>query len=169
QYWLISYNNPCPAGWNTYGGACYRNSTMSVLVPNQPVTNFNLGTPSPMLSGTATATGESVKLSAGGTMYTASGDNSVNAAGGWTIAEFNVIGDGNGSQANFNSGAQIVIRNRIVYGGTAPPNCVAEGFTGETNNLNFPLSPPAPSSPGPALLFTQNTAGGGSSNCAAAT
>ncbi len=90
-------------------------------------------------------------------MFAATGDNSVHAAAGWTIAEFNVFGDGGGSQANFNSGAQIVIRDRIVYGGTAPPNCVAVGYTGETNNLNFPLSPPAPSSPGPALLFTENT------------
>jgi hypothetical protein len=168
QYWLINYYNPCPAGWGTYGGDCYRNSTFDVPVPNQLVTNFNLGSLSPMLSGTATTTGDSVALSTSGTMYKASGDNSVDAAGGWTIAEFNVIGDGNSSQANFNNTAIIVIRNRIVYGGTAPPNCVAVGYTGETNNLNFSLSPPAPSSPGPALLFTESTAGA-SANCAAAT
>ena len=101
------------------------------------------------------------------------GPDSVDAAAFWTIAEFNVLGPGGdmkgGSQAVFNNGAQIITRNRIIYGGDAPPNCVAQGFTGETNNLNFPPSPPASNNPGPAVIFTENSAGGASSNCAAAT
>jgi hypothetical protein len=172
QYWIIKYDNPCPAGWNTYifsGSShiyCWRNDSMgAVLVPNQPITNLGkLG-----LSGTATGAGDSLKMSVGVMMYGVTGDNSVDAANGWTAAEFNVFGWGDGSQAVFNSGADLVVRERIDYGGTAPPNCLAKGFTGETNNLNFPLSPPAPSSPGPAIIFETNTAGGASANCAAAT
>ncbi|MGB8032888.1 MAG: hypothetical protein WCF03_03590, partial [Nitrososphaeraceae archaeon] len=47
--------------------------------------------------------------------------------------------------------------------------CVAEGFTGETNNLGFgPTAPPA-SPPGPAQLVTESSAGGATAFCAAAT
>jgi hypothetical protein len=36
------------------------------------------------------------------------------------------------------------------------------------NNLSFGPSPPAPTQPGPAVIFTESTAGGAPSNCAAA-
>jgi len=56
-----------------------------------------------------------------------------------------------------------------MYGGTDPPVCGTEGFTGETNNLSFgPTAPPA-SGPGPALLATESSAGGAPTSCAAAT
>jgi hypothetical protein len=106
-------------------------------------------------------------------VYARQGDNSVSASAGWTTAEFNVFGDGGssagGGAATFNNGASIVPSTRIAYGGTAAPTCVAQGFTGETNNLSFgPTAPSAPST-GPALAFSESTAGGASSNCAAAT
>src|SRR6185503_5424999 len=97
----------------------------------------------------------------------------VNLAAGWQIAEFNIFGDGGnsagGGQASFNSGADVVARTQILYGGTAPPNCVAQGFTAETNNLSFGPTAPSASAPGPAVLFQESTAGGATSNCAAAT
>ena len=73
-----------------------------------------------------------------------------------------------GGTATFNSGADIVTRTRIFYGGTAPPICVAQGFTAELNNLNFGPTAPAASQPGPAIIFRESTAGGAVSNCAAA-
>jgi hypothetical protein len=177
QYWLISYNNPCPAGgWTSfpYPGptdiSCYRNSAGTAAFPNQPVTSANL--PQLVLSGTAAAGSDGVAMSAGGTMHSAAGDNSVNAAAGWTIAEFNLVGYGGnssgGGMASFNSGADIVPRTRIIYGGTLPPPCVAQGFTGETNNLSFGPTAPASSAPGPAVIFRESTAGGATSNCMAA-
>jgi hypothetical protein len=112
-------------------------------------------------------------MSAGGTAHSVTGNNSVNAAAGWTIAEFNLVGDGGnssgGGMASFNSGADIVARTTIIYGGTAAPNCVAQGFTGETNNLSFGPTAPGASAPGPAIRFRESTAGGATSNCAAAT
>jgi hypothetical protein len=165
QYWM--FNAPCLPGWKQYGNGCYRNSSMRAHVPgNQPASNLGQY----MLSGTVTSTSDQVTFSVGGTMYGAPGDNLVDAAAGWTFAEFNVVGDGGGGQANFNTGAEVDVRNRIVYGGSGPPNCAAGGFTGETNNLNFPVSPPAPSMPGPAVLFDTNTAFPlGTASCASAT
>ncbi len=178
QYWLIKYNKTCPAGqsWNQFSFTgstdiyCWKNNTGgAVPVPNQPITN--LGQLS--LSGAVSATSDSVTVANGGTIYAKNGDNAVNAAGGWQIAEFNLFGDGGnsagGGQASFNSGADIVTRTRVIYGGTAAPTCVAQGFTAETNNLSFGPTAPGGSPPGPAVIFQESTAGGAPSNCAAAT
>ncbi len=178
QYWILKYNNPCPPGqnWNQFSFTgstdiyCWKNDSMGAApVPNQPITN--LGQMS--LSGAVSTTGDSVSFTSGGIGYAINGDNAVDAAAGWTIAEFNIFGDGGnsngGGTASFNSGANIVTRNRIIYGGTAPPNCVAQGFTAEMNNLSFGPTAPAATPPGPAVIFNESTAGGATSNCAAAT
>lgn len=178
QYWLIKYNTTCPAGqsWNQFSFTgstdiyCWKNnSTGAAGMPNQPITN--LGQYS--LSGAVSAASDSATFWDGSTLHAVSGDNAVNAAAGWNIAEFNVFGAGGnsagGGQASFNSGANIVPRTRIIYGGTAPPPCVATGFTAETNNLSFGLTAPGASAPGPAVIFRESTAGGAASNCAAAT
>ncbi len=177
QYWLIRYNAPCPGGvgWNQFSFTnstdiyCYKNNPGgAVSVPQQPITNLGLLS----LSGAVTATTDTVTMSVGGTLYARNGDNAVNAAAGWQIAEFNVFGDGGssagGGAATFNAGAAIVPRTRIIYGGTAAPICVAQGFTGETNNLSFGPTAPGGSAPGPAVIFSESTAGGSPSNCAAA-
>jgi hypothetical protein len=168
QYWLISFNTTCPGGWNQVafaGTSCFRNSNNAAAVPNQPITNMI----QTHLGGTATAGGDGVTFTSGVNAFAAAGDNSAAIATGWTVAEFTVVGNAGSGQANFNNGASYVSRTRITYGGTAPPNCVAQGFTGETNNLSFGPGAPAASAPGPALLYTESTAGGAVSNCAAAT
>jgi len=175
QYWLIQYNATCPAGWNQFqfsGGTdifCYRNNSGGgVAVPNQPITNIANWT----LTGTATTTSDSVGMFDGTTLYTQAGDNSVNAAANWTEAEFNIFGAGGssagGGQANFNNGASVDARTQIFYGGNAAPNCLAQGTTGETNDLSFGPTAPAVTGPGPAVIFTESTAGGATGNCAAA-
>ncbi|MDQ5846734.1 MAG: hypothetical protein M3539_15715 [Acidobacteriota bacterium] len=177
QYWLIKYNATCPAGasWNQFSFTgstdiyCWKNNTGGVVaVPNQPITN--LGQLS--LSGAVTATSDTVTLADGATLYARNGDNAVNLAAGWNIAEFNIFGDGGnsagGGMASFNSGADIVARTRIISGSSAPPPCVAQGFTAETNNLSFGPTAPGASAPGPAVIFRESTAGGATSNCAAA-
>jgi hypothetical protein len=173
QYWLIHYDANCPAGagWIQFpfnGGIyCFKNSAMGAPVPNQPITNANL--PQLALSGTASAGSDSVTMTAGGVMHAAAGDNAVNASTGWTQAEFNIFGDAGGGQANFNAGADIVPRTRIIYGGNAAPPCAVGGTTGETNNLSFGLTAPGASAPGPAVIFRESLAGGAMSNCAAST
>jgi hypothetical protein len=172
QYWLISYNTPCPAGWFTFPFptatdiSCFRNSTNSSGVPNQPISNLiNLS-----MSGTVSATGDRYTFgTGGGTLFSATGDNSVNAAAGWNVAEFAIVGNAGSGQANFNAGSTIVPRVRVIYGGTAAPTCVAQGFTGETNNLNFGTTAPAISGLGPALFLTETSTGNTTANCAGAT
>jgi hypothetical protein len=172
QYWLIQYNAACPAGWTQFTFPppstdiyCYRNNSGGgVGVSNQPITSIANWT----LSGTATTTGDSIGMFDGTILHSQNGDNSVNAAANWTEAEFNIFGPGGGSQANFNNGAQVDARTEIFYGGTAAPNCLAWGTTGETNNLSFGPIAPAATTPGPAVIFTESTAGGAVPNCAAA-
>jgi hypothetical protein len=178
QYWLIKYNKACPAGagWTQFSFTsstdiyCWKNDGAgSTPVPAQPITK--LGQLS--LSGTVSSTGDSATLFVGSTAYNTTGDNAVNAAAGWTTAEFNVFGDGGnsagGGQAGFNSGSAVAVRTRTIYGGKAAPTCVAQGFTAETNNLSFGPTSPAASQPGPAVEFDESSGGGASSNCSAAT
>jgi hypothetical protein len=162
QYWLISYNTTCPSGWNSYAfpgptdTSCWRNSNNATAVPNQTITNLDQLS----LSGTVGLTSDSVTFTSGSNVYSAAGDNSVSAASGWTIADFALVGNGCGAQANFNSGASFHERERIIYGYGDAPNCVAQGFTGETNNLGFGPNIVPTSSPGPALLDEQSSKGG---------
>jgi hypothetical protein len=175
QYWIIHYDANCPTGQNwiqfPYNGGiyCYKNNTGGgTPVPNQVITNLgNL-----IFTGTVSSTGDNSTLSTGTNVYTRTGDNAVNAANGWTIAEFNLFGDGGnssgGGNASFNAGASVSARTEIIYGSTAAPNCVAQGFTGETNNLSFGPTAPTATAPGPAVIFDESIAGGATSNCAAA-
>lgn len=176
QYWLIKYNTTCPAGWTQFPSppdiycVILSNSSGAVNTSPVPVTNLDQVT----LTGTASAGSDSIIMTIGASIFIRAGDNAVNAAAGWKIAEFNVLGDGGnavgvGSQAAFNPGASIVTRTKINYGGTAPPICVAQGFTAETNNFSFGPTAPTASPPGPAIIFAESIAGGSPSNCAAST
>ena len=169
QYWLIDYgtnSSPGP-GWNQFGSDWYQNSANSSSTPSQPIGNLeNLS-----LGGTVSASGDSYFFSTGSSVYAGTGDNLVNAAAGWNIAEFGVFGDTGGAEANFNSGSTIVTSTQIFSGNPAPPMCVAEGFTGEKSNLGF--GPTAPAAvlpePGPALLVTESSAGVATASCDYAT
>lgn len=175
QYWLISYNTNCPAGqgWNQialFGTSCWKNSANAVAVPFQPITNMANW----RFTGTSTATGDSVSMFDGTMVHTTNGDNAVAASTAWTMAEFNIFGyggdnSGNGGTASFNAGASADTRTEIIYGGNTAPNCVAQGFTAEKNNLSFGPTAPAATAPGPAVIFEESIAGGATSNCAAAT
>ena len=170
QYWLINFGTTSPGtGWIQgpagFTTSWFRNSA-ATAVPNQAISNLaNLS-----LTGTVSASGDSYALSTGSTIFSGAGLNAVNASAGWTIAEFCIVGNCCGSQANFNAGSTIVPRTRITYGGRQAPNCVATGFTGETNNLSFAPSAPGASAPGPAVIASESNAGTPvTANCNAAT
>jgi hypothetical protein len=135
QYWLIDYGNTCPSGWNSYSGSCYKNSA-AVTVPKEPITSLA----SLKLSGSAVSGGnDTLVFTAGSHAYSTTGRDSVAyLASAWKQAEFNIIGDGGGSKATFNSGSSITVKVAVTHGSTAAPSCASNaGTTGETNNLTL--------------------------------
>ena len=170
QYWLIDYGTTCPAGWITYGSGsstdCYQNSEGAFLAATAP-TIATLESVS--LTGTVDSGGnDSVVMEYGGNNVSAVGADSVlDVAGNWTVAEFAILGDGDGTEANFSSGTTLDVETAVDNGATASPSCDFDGFTAETNNLSFASAPTLSAGSEPAIE-TQQTSGGGTAGCAAA-
>jgi hypothetical protein len=138
QYWLIHYSGGtvhCPSGWISFSDDCFKNSA-AVRAPLQTIDQL----PFLQVSGTAVAAGiDTLVFTTKTQAYTTTGADSVVAlAAGWNASEFNIIGDGGGSQANFNAGSKVTVRVAVTNGTTNAPVCQAnDGTTGETNNLNL--------------------------------
>ena len=173
QYWLLRYNTTCPSSWNTFSFPsstdiyCWRNGPNAVAVAAQPITSLA----SLRLGANAGAGGmDGVIMTTGAGTFSASNNgNMLNLAANWSGIEFIIVGDCCGSQANFNAGSTIVVRTTTHSGTTSAPNCVLEGFTGETNNLNLVGTPGVGTGPSPAVVSTQsNVAGGAAASCASA-
>lgn len=171
QYWLLHYNDSCPAGWGSYSPSasevyCYTNGDNSVEVPPQPITNLgNLS-----LTGTANAGGDdSIIMSVSATEYAAANMGSVLGLGSaWSGAEFIIVGDCCASQANFNDGSTIVVRTTVHNGTTNAPACVLAGYTSETNNLTMVETPAITAGPSPRIESKQSNIPGEPGTCARA-
>ena len=153
QYWLINWNNPCPSGWWTSGSDCYMNSA-AVTVPKEPITKLNRL----MLSGLANEGGIDALVFTNGTKaYSTTGSDSVlDLASFWTESEFNIVGDADASEANFNSGSSLTVQVVVLNGTTDAPTCKADkGTTGETNNLSLG-SCAGTGGASPYIEFTEN-------------
>jgi hypothetical protein len=151
QYWLINWNNPCPGGWNSFSGDCFINSAAATAVPAQTIAALGTMKVDGLI-------GDSVTFSLGGTLFTAAGDNHFpDLTNGWRMSEFNIVGNGGGSEASFNAGSTIVVRTAVNSGMPAvPPTCNMSGFTGETNNLTLVSTPTMePDVNWPSIIFTQ--------------
>lgn len=171
QDWLLSTTSKrlkgCPpnAGWQKAGGSgCAQNAPYSVLVPDVPITEL----PDVSLSGSADTNGDSAFLAVGTTVYgmkTFQGDGITDLAKHWTGAEFNVVGNGGGSRAVFNSGSTITVSIEADTGASTTPVCRGNsGTTGESNSLSFIAAPPNPARRRyPSIQFTESNAGGGGS------
>jgi hypothetical protein len=152
QYWLYSYGGgSCPDATWTYFSApagassgCVKNANYNSpqTLPVVPVSNLK----QLKLTGIANSNGlDEIQLSTSGKIYAATGDNAVDIAtqGGWTLSEFNVLGDGNGSTAYFNinpnsPAASLQVRLNVNNGTANPPTCSPSYpniHTTETNNL----------------------------------
>jgi hypothetical protein len=175
QYWLIHWGSPtCPVSgdWTPFNNGgdleCYTNS--SLLVPPQQ-TIANLGNLS--VTGMAVSGGLDTHIfSSGTTLYMVqNSDSQLSLAGGWTAVEYNIVGDGDGTESTFNSGSSIVVRIKVDNGTTSAPSCVSgsfEGYTAETNNLYLQAASGTPrSSTQPAIVFTQNSTASSTAPCSA--
>ena len=132
-YWLINYAAYCPAGWTQEALNCFINS-QAVSVPRQALSAIS----GLQLSGAAASGGnDTVTLTTATQAYAISAaDSALNLAGNWTGTEFNILGDGAGSQANFNKGTTITVNIALTDGSTKAPSCRTNTiFTYETNNL----------------------------------
>ena len=149
EYWLIDYGSSskatCPSGFINGGTDekgpgvdCVQNTAATVVAKGQiPITSLaNL-----TLSGSAAAGGsDAATVTYDNEAYTATvGDSMTDISSGWTVAEFNVVGNAGGSRADFNTGSSITVKVNVTDGSTTAPTCVPpskiEGTTGETNNL----------------------------------
>jgi hypothetical protein len=140
QYWLINWNNPCPAGWFSYSNDCYTNSN-AVSAPKEVITNLKtLKLSGSAKTGTAKKPGiDTLVFTAEKQAYSTTGkDSVVDLATAWMESEFNIFGDGDGSQATFNEGASVTVKVAVANGTKNAPICAADsGTTAETNNLNL--------------------------------
>lgn len=163
QYWLVHYGTTdkkvaweCPTtAWSKHNDDCYINSGNSAALPN--VTIANLG----QLRLTAEAgssTDTVIVTTPDGTAHAANGDSMLELAKdkGWQLAEFNVFGNDDGSQANFNGGVTIVVQTSVNNGTKNAPECINNGQTGETTNLSL-ASCTASGGSAPAIEFTEST------------
>jgi hypothetical protein len=166
QYWLINFDATCPSGWFTFSTDCYTNSNASTV---SVVTAAQLASVS--MSGTATSGGNdavSLTVSGGRATSVTNADTKIHLATYWNTAEWGVYGDGGGSEANFGANSTLEAQTALTATSNAAPSCVEEGFTGETNNLNFTTTPALGSEPSPTIATKQTNGTAGTASCATA-
>jgi len=194
QYWLLQYGpagTSCPTprhsgcaanssyndGWcpfqftSTGPVYCVVNSLHESSAPAEAMTSLaDLKVAGAAAGGGSTTDAIAVTV-AGSPPFGAAGSNYFPDLGSqWQEAEFNVFGDGGGSQATFNSGANLQVRTEVISGTNLGPGCHLKSWTGESTNLTLvnaaPVSP-APL-PAPALVFAESNpaAAGPVASCA---
>jgi len=165
EYWLINYGSPCPSGsWTQSGSSCWINSATqnAPAITAAQLQNTNL-------TGTAQGGTDTVVVTApGGSANAMAADSVLNLENAWNTTDFIVCGDCCSSQATFSAGTTLVQRITVTDGSQKKPVCSTQASTGETNNLSFGPTAPVASGVGPALIYTESSAGG-LANCAAAT
>lgn len=114
----------------------------------------------PAAGGPLTLGGQAVMVSAP--------DKVLHLAKYWNTTEFNVFGDGNGSEANFGLNTTLDAQTAIVGTSTKAPQCVAEGFTAETNNLSLTTTPALGKTKVPTMAAAQTNGTTTTASCATA-
>ncbi len=142
QNWMfIPKGKRCPSGWSSYKtssyNGCYKNSA-GVSAPAVALMNLS----GAQLSGVAASNGlDTVTYTYQGTAHAVSQNANTLAIGyTWKNSEFNVVGNGGGSAATFNTGSSLTVKVAVNDGTTNAPACTGPsngGTTGETNNLNL--------------------------------
>lgn len=166
QYWLLNYYAACPSGWYSYGSDCYVNSLASTYSGNS-LTAADLATTT--LVGSASLGGnDEVSLSNGSGQATlvVNSDSVLQLAQGWTTTEFDVFGDGNGSEAYFGANTTLAAATSLVSHSPSAPTCTPGGFTAETNNLNLAHTPTISYQGLPTMVSVQSNGKLNQASCA---
>ncbi len=163
QDWLIFYGDTCGTGlWNPDDfGDCFMNSA-GVTVPQIPLT-ADSDLSSLKMSGIARNGGDDTLVFANGTdaFITTQPDSIANLATGWIASEYNIFGDGGGTEAILNKSAAIDVRIEAKDGTELAPLCLDNvGFTGETNNRTLGACTAYGGKP-PAIEFKEGRRKGG--------
>lgn len=166
QYWLINFDATCPSGWMAFQSDCFTNSNAATV---STVTAAQLA--SVNLTGSAAIGGlDSVSESVGTGRVTSvtNADTKINLASFWNTTEWGVFGNGGGSEANFGAGTTLSAQTVLTATSSAAPTCVAEGFTGETNNLKLTSTPALGTESSPTMSSRQTNGTSGTAGCAVA-
>jgi hypothetical protein len=134
QYWLLDYGSACPSNWRSDNeGDCYRNSA-AVSVPTLSAANLAKAT----LTGATGSTDTVTFTEDGSALYKTSQANLVDLSQYWTDAEFNIFGNGGGSEIIINSGSTLVVQTLMgsAVPTTSASTCGFGGTTGESNSLD---------------------------------
>jgi hypothetical protein len=160
QFWLLQYRahyGSCPSAsipggteWLPAGASCFANGAATLLQVNgryfaESVSNLTNLTLSGAVVSTNGSARDEVELTDATTGYTHGSylivlsSDPLDLARLWRASEFNVLGDGGGAEAEFNSGAALLIEQTLEGPGSAPVHagCGTGGFSGESNNLEL--------------------------------
>jgi hypothetical protein len=167
QYWLIDYDATCPSGWISAApeepGNCFINSNaakVSVLTASE-LASVQL-TGSALLGG---GDGVSLSTDSGPATLVTGSDSVVDLAPHWNTTEWGVYGDADGNEAYFGAGTTLQAQTALISTSSAAPSCVAEGFTGETNNLTLTSTPALSGGSSPTIASRQTDGTAGTANC----
>lgn len=171
QDWLVATKgsfSSCPpnAGWQNVGIGCVQNSPYGVYIPNVSVKDLKKVSE----TGTASSGGDSIYMAVGTTEYgmqNVQSDGITDLAQHWEGAEFNIIGNAGGDEADFSGKSKITVSIQTDDGVTSAPTCPANtGTTGESNNLFFVSAPKKPAKlQYPSIEFTMSYKSGGTPSC----
>ena len=183
EFWLLNHQKPkegnkCPKGWSWLGPAkkeeeeyleadCNLKSELTTL-PGGPLKVSGLT--GATLEGRANIGGlDSVVLvTAGGSAVASGAPNLLDLYKGWQVTEFAVLGDFNGTKANFSSNTTLTVKTGVRPStlSDAAPECVNTSFTAESNNLTAEGTPALLAQPLPTVASQQTNGTASAASCA---
>jgi len=186
QYWLLGWaptGATCKApvspecdgssaftdGWCPFTGSDSMGNTWTDCVINGP-TNLGIGTVavaslndislSSFPADASNPSDNAIATISGGANHVSGANVFPDLSTNWTEVEFNIFGDGGGSEAFFDPNTTIEVRTSVASDTSLGPGCLFQSFTGESNNLTLvgTMSNP-PKGSLPSLVFTETNVG----------
>jgi hypothetical protein len=167
QYWLLGFGSSSPSGsgWNNQSGTTnwYKNSDHEVGVESLAITDLG----HLVLTGSAGSTDMVTMWTGDGNVYATSQPSVLGLTGNWNVSEFNVFGNGNGTEAVFQGDVTLVVQTLTESAGpgSGVPTCDGPGFTAEFTNLNLVPGCCLIGGVAPGIQFTESTSGKTAAPC----